>query len=98
MKCRARDIRHSFSNGSAASNWNEDISIGATGTIGGFVVKKALRGGHTVRALVRSAEKARQLPTEAQVTIGDITRPETLVDATDGVDAIVFTHSSYGCG
>jgi uncharacterized protein YbjT (DUF2867 family) len=74
------------------------LVIGATGSIGNLVVEEALRLGHKVRALVRNSSKARQLPREAKTVIGDLTRPETLVDAVDGVDAIVFTHGSDGGG
>lgn len=72
------------------------LVVGATGSIGRLVVEEALREGHAVRALVRSAEKARQLPREAQAVIGDLTRPDTLPDAVDGIDAVVFTHGSDG--
>jgi uncharacterized protein YbjT (DUF2867 family) len=74
------------------------LVVGATGSIGLLVVKEALAHGHTVRALVRSQAKARQLPPEAQVVIGDVTRPETLAAAAEGIDAIVFMHGSDGSG
>lgn len=74
------------------------LVIGATGSIGSLVVEEALREGHTVRALVRSSSKARQLPREAETVIGDLTCPETLSGAVAGVDAIVFTHGSDGGG
>jgi uncharacterized protein YbjT (DUF2867 family) len=74
------------------------LVVGATGSIGRLVVEEAIRQGHTVRALVRTPDKARQLPTQAQVVIGDITRPETLPGAVDGVNAVVFTHGSDGAG
>jgi uncharacterized protein YbjT (DUF2867 family) len=74
------------------------LVVGATGSIGRLVVEEALREGHAVRALVRTADKARQLPHEAQVVLGDVTRPDTLPDAVDGVDAIVFTLGSDGAG
>jgi uncharacterized protein YbjT (DUF2867 family) len=51
-----------------------------------------------VRALVRNSGKARRLPPEAQVVLGDVTRPETLRAAVDGIDAIVFTLGSDGEG
>jgi uncharacterized protein YbjT (DUF2867 family) len=54
------------------------LVIGATGSIGSLVVAEALRPGHQVRALVRSAAKARQLPGEAESVVGDLTRSETL--------------------
>jgi uncharacterized protein YbjT (DUF2867 family) len=72
------------------------LVIGATGSIGNLVVEEALRQGHKVRALVRNSSKARQFPREADTVIGDLTRPDTLAAAVDGVDAIVFTHGSNG--
>jgi uncharacterized protein YbjT (DUF2867 family) len=74
------------------------LVIGATGSIGSLVVEEALRQGHSVRALVRSAERARRLPPNAEAMIGDLTRPDTLNAAVKGVDAIVFTHGSDGAG
>lgn len=74
------------------------LVVGATGSIGRLVVEEAIRRGHTVRALVRSQAKARQLPRETQVVIGDVTRPDTLVPAIDGVGGIVFTLGSDGAG
>jgi uncharacterized protein YbjT (DUF2867 family) len=74
------------------------LAVGATGSIGCLVVEEALREGHAVRALVRTADKARQLPREAQVVLGDVTRSDTLPGAVDGVDAIVFTLGSDGAG
>jgi uncharacterized protein YbjT (DUF2867 family) len=74
------------------------LVVGAIGSIGRLVVEEALRQGHSVRALVRTPDKARKLPREAQVVLGDVTRPDTLPDAVDGVDAIVFTLGSDGAG
>ncbi len=74
------------------------LVVGATGSIGRFVVEEALRRGHNVRALVRSSLKARQLPREAEAAIGDVTLPETLAEAVESVDAIVFTLGSDGQG
>ena len=74
------------------------LVVGATGSIGRLVVEEALREGHAVRALVRTADKARQLPHEAQVVLGDVTQPDTLPGAVDCVDAIVFTLGSDGAG
>ena len=54
------------------------------------------RAGHAVRALVRNASKGRRLPSAAELIVGDVTRPETLFRAVDGIDAIVFTHGSDG--
>ncbi len=74
------------------------LVVGATGSIGRLVVEEALRQGHSVRALVRTPDKARKLPREAQVVLGDVTRPDTLPEAVDRVDAIVFTLGSDGAG
>jgi uncharacterized protein YbjT (DUF2867 family) len=74
------------------------LVVGASGSIGRLVVDEALRLGHVVRALVRTPDKARQLPAQAQMIIGDVTRPDTLRGALNGVDAIVFTLGSDGLG
>ena len=74
------------------------LVVGATGSIGRLVVEEALLQGHSVRALVRTPDKARKLPREAQVVLGDVTHPDTLPGAVDGVDAIVFTLGSDGAG
>jgi uncharacterized protein YbjT (DUF2867 family) len=70
------------------------LVVGATGSVGRLVVEEAIQQGYAVRALVRDPAKARRLPREAQVVVGDVTRPDTLPAAVDGVDAIVFTHGS----
>jgi len=74
------------------------LVIGATGSIGRLVVEEAIRQRHAVRALVRDPAKGRRLPPDAQVVIGDVTRPDTLRGLTDGVDAIVFTLGSDRLG
>jgi quercetin dioxygenase-like cupin family protein len=74
------------------------LAVGATGSIGHLVVEEAIRQGHTVRALARDRQKARRLPKDAEVMLGDLTRPETLARAIEGLEAIVFTHGSDGRG
>jgi len=74
------------------------LVVGATGSIGRLVVDEAIRDGHTVRALVRSRGKGDQLPRGVQAVIGDVTRPETLAAAVEGVAAVVFTLGSGGSG
>ena len=74
------------------------LVVGATGSIGRLVVEEALRQGWAVRALVRNAAKAGQIPAKAQVVLGDVTMPDTLRSDVDGVDAIVFTLGSDGGG
>jgi uncharacterized protein YbjT (DUF2867 family) len=69
------------------------LVVGATGGIGRHVVEQALEAGYDVRALVRDPRKA---PTGAEAAVGDLTAPDTLAAAVDGVDAVVFTHGSAG--
>jgi uncharacterized protein YbjT (DUF2867 family) len=72
------------------------LVVGATGSIGHFVVEEALGKGFAVRALVRDSRKARRLFPDAEIVVGDLTRPDTLANAVGGVDSIVFTHGTYG--
>jgi uncharacterized protein YbjT (DUF2867 family) len=74
------------------------LVVGASGSIGRHVLEQATEAGHTVRALVRSAAKARGLPMQAHAVVGDLTQPETLAAAVAGVDAVVFTHGTDGQG
>ncbi|MEU5655112.1 SDR family oxidoreductase [Streptomyces sp. NPDC047737] len=74
------------------------LVVGATGSIGRLVVAEAIAQGHTTRALVRNPSRARQLPPEAHIVVGDVTDPETLPPAVAGVDAIVLTLGSDGSG
>lgn len=72
------------------------LCVGATGSVGRHVVDEALRQGHAVRALVRDPAAARRLPAQAEIVTGDLTQPQTLAPAVEGVEAIVFTHGSNG--
>jgi len=74
------------------------LVVGATGSIGQLVVAEAIRQGYATHALVRDPDTARQLPPEAHLAVGEITRPDTFPAAVDGVDAVVFTHGSRGAG
>ena len=67
------------------------LAAGATRSIGRLVVAEALRQGNDVRVLVRSADKARGLSKGVLTVVSDVTRPDTLADAVDGVDAVVLT-------
>jgi uncharacterized protein YbjT (DUF2867 family) len=74
------------------------LVVGATGSIGRLVVEEAIRHGYTTRALLRDPGKARRLPADADVIVGDVTRPDTLSAAVAGIDAVVFTLGSDGAG
>lgn len=71
------------------------LVTGATGSIGQHVVAEALGAGHTVRALVRKPG-ALSAKRGLEVVVGDLTQPQTLRAAVDGIDAIVFVHGTYG--
>lgn len=72
------------------------LVVGATGSIGRHVVASAINHGFTVRALVRDADQAGSLPPEAEIVVGDLTQVETLSPSVAGIDAVVFTHGTYG--
>jgi len=72
------------------------LVVGSTGSIGRLVVEEAARRGHDVRALVRDASRAGSVPPRAKVVVSDLTDSETLGEALDGVDAVIFTHGSHG--
>ena len=74
------------------------LVVGATGSIGRLVVEQSIREGYPTRALVRDPDKARRLPAEADIVVGDVTRPDTLPAAVAGIDAVVFTLGSDGAG
>lgn len=72
------------------------LVVGATGSIGSLVVQESVRRGHRTRALVRDRRRAAALPADVRAAIGDLTRADTLAEAVDRVDAVVFTHGSHG--
>src|SRR5271165_3378907 len=74
------------------------LVVGATGSIGRLVVEEAVQQGYVVRALVRTPSKARKFSAQVEVVSGDVTHPETLTAAVNGIDAIVFTLGSDGAG
>lgn len=61
------------------------LVTGATGTVGGHVVRFLADGGRQIRALVRDPAKA-DLLAEVEVVRGDLTDPDDVRDALDGVD------------
>src|SRR3977135_3498225 len=72
------------------------LVTGATGLNGNALVRRLSAKGVAVRALVRSAAKAADLATLANVEIvtGDMARPETLPEALHGVDRAMLISSS----
>ena len=72
------------------------LVVGATGSIGRYVVACALDHGYRARALVRDGGKAHAFPPDVEIVVGDLTRAEALSQAVAGIDAVIFTHGSYG--
>jgi uncharacterized protein YbjT (DUF2867 family) len=61
------------------------LVVGATGRVGGGATRHLLEAGFEVRALVRSAGKGETLRAlGAEVSVGDVTRLETLAPALEG--------------
>ncbi|MFC9890856.1 NmrA family NAD(P)-binding protein [Streptomyces pilosus] len=63
------------------------LVTGATGTVGRQVVAELLARGHAVRALTRDPAAA-DLPARVEVVRGDLTEPDSLVPALEGVTGL----------
>ncbi|WP_035840390.1 SDR family oxidoreductase [Kitasatospora azatica] len=76
------------------------LVTGATGYIGGRLVPELLAAGYPVRCLVRDAGRLRDQPWRAKVetATGDVTRPDTLPGAFEGVDVAYYLVHSLGTG
>jgi dihydroflavonol-4-reductase len=75
------------------------LVTGATGFVGGAVVRALLARGHDVTALVRSPERAGALADHgARLLTGDMLQPESYRDAVDHVDAVIHAAQSTPSG
>ncbi|MEW2381911.1 NAD(P)H-binding protein [Micromonospora sp. NPDC047707] len=75
------------------------LVTGATGTVGGSLVRQLLAAGHEVRALTRdpASPAAARLPREVEVVAGDFARPHTLAPALRGVQRMhLVAQDGYG--
>jgi uncharacterized protein YbjT (DUF2867 family) len=64
------------------------LVAGAKGTLGRHVVERLWQDGQPVRALTRTPDEAAGLPRGVEVAGGDLTKPDTLAGAFDGVSAV----------
>ncbi len=64
------------------------LVIGGTGTVGGQVVRELLARGEQVRVLTRSTARIAVLPSGADGVVGDLTEPESLDRAFDGIETL----------
>lgn len=69
------------------------LVLGATGSVGSAVVRSLLKGGASVAALTRSADKAKTLPAGVEARIGDLNDPYKVGDAFKGVDAVFLLNA-----
>jgi uncharacterized protein YbjT (DUF2867 family) len=77
-------------------NEGKILVAGASGRVGGAAVEGLLEAGFEVRALVRRAEKGERLRSlGAELAVGNVTEPRTLVPAAEGCSGIL---SALGAG
>jgi 2-alkyl-3-oxoalkanoate reductase len=73
------------------------LVTGASGFIGSHIVEQLQQQGHEVRALVRPTSDTSFLEQlEVDLAVGDVTDPDSLNDATRGVDTVFHTAAVVG--
>ena len=63
------------------------LVAGATGTVGRQIVRQLAEAGHPVRALTRNPQNA-EFPPHVEVATGDLTEPESVAPALEGVTGL----------
>lgn len=69
------------------------LVTGATGTVGGEVARQLIAAGIRPRLLVRDRKKAREFEGKAELVQGDLTKPESLDAALEGVEKLFLVSS-----
>src|SRR5208282_647447 len=84
----------------AQSNDRPVLVTGVTGYIGGRLVPRLLESGVRVRCLARDASRLQGRPWrgDVELVVGDVLRPESLVDAMRGVAVAYYLVHSLGAG
>ena len=74
------------------------LVTGATGYIGARLVPLLIERGHQVRAMARTPAKLTDAPwrERAEVVRGDLTKPESLTAAFEGIDVVYYLVHSMG--
>lgn len=72
---------------------------GATGFLGGVLARQLVEGGHSVRAIVRSPDRALALRAlGVQLAVGDVTDKTSMRDPMRGVDGVFHVAGWYKVG
>jgi len=66
------------------------LIVSGTGNVGTQIVQRLLAQGGEPRVLTRSAGKIQSLPTNVWGVVGDLSQPETLCSAFDGIERLVL--------
>ncbi|CAN5608436.1 NAD(P)H-binding protein [soil metagenome] len=74
------------------------LVTGSTGYIGSRLIPELINRGLNVRAMARTPKKLDDVPWRADVEVaeGDLTDPDTLVEAFDGVDVVYYLAHAMG--
>jgi uncharacterized protein YbjT (DUF2867 family) len=64
------------------------LVTGATGNVGGELVRALVAAGEPVRALIRRDSDSSRVPSGAEAVVGDLNRPDTLAAALEGVRGV----------
>jgi uncharacterized protein YbjT (DUF2867 family) len=75
------------------------LVVGATGMLGGAIVRRLLERGDSVRALVRDDAGERTLTEAGAATVrGDLKDAASLAESCNGISTLITTANSAGRG